>query len=154
MTGTTVERGMPPTLPFAITSQDQQTFMNQLSLGLTRRLGTGSSSSIATSESSGTGGTSISGQGVNSLGLGFLPMVVPTIKVQTTAPAPPRSLRQHRHHHQHPRRIVDRSSFTLGQMGRTEDEKIEFNEPGEINRGNSFRLPIFSGRRRPRSHYL
>ncbi len=89
MTGTTVERGMPPTLPFAITPQDQQTFMNQLSLGLTRRLGAGSSSSIATSESSGTGGTSITGQGVNALGLGFLPMVVPTIKVQTTAPAPP-----------------------------------------------------------------
>ena len=97
MTGTTVERGMPPTLPFAITPQDQQTFMNQLSLGLTRRLGTGSSSlssSMAgSSDSSGTGGTRITGQGVSSLELGFLPMVVPTIKVQTTAPpqviAPP-----------------------------------------------------------------
>src|SRR5271157_5121645 len=33
MQGTTVDRGMTPTLPFAITPQDRQSFMNQLSIG-------------------------------------------------------------------------------------------------------------------------
>lgn len=37
MQGTTVGRGLPPTLPFAVTPQDQQQFMNQMGSGLVSR---------------------------------------------------------------------------------------------------------------------
>jgi hypothetical protein len=39
MQGTTVARGLPPTLPFSITAEDREQFMNQLSSG-TRRVAT------------------------------------------------------------------------------------------------------------------
>jgi hypothetical protein len=91
MQGTTVDRGMTPTLPFAITTQDRQTFINQMSTGLISRQGTGSSSSLPAS--SGTDSTKITGQGDSLLGLGVNPAVILPIKPQITAPtqviAPP-----------------------------------------------------------------
>ncbi|MFI5331709.1 MAG: FecR domain-containing protein [Desulfobaccales bacterium] len=93
MQGTTVDRGMTPTLPFAITPQDRQSFMNQLSIGLSSRLGTGNSNSVAASSTSGTGATNITDQGVSLMGLGANPTVILPLRVQTTAPpqiiAPP-----------------------------------------------------------------
>ena len=89
MQGTTVERGMPPTLPFAITPQDRQSFMNHLATGLTNRLGTGSSSNITTSETSGTDSTKITSQGDGLLGLGTIPTVISPLKTPTTAPTKP-----------------------------------------------------------------
>ena len=45
MQGTTVGRGLPPTLPFTITAQDQQQFMNQMTNGvLSRKDGQGTGS--------------------------------------------------------------------------------------------------------------
>ncbi len=44
MQGTEVQRGMPPTLPFSITSEDRQQFMDQMAGGLLGRRGTGGGS--------------------------------------------------------------------------------------------------------------
>ncbi|MHB9072849.1 MAG: FecR domain-containing protein [Desulfobaccales bacterium] len=61
MQGTSVGRGMPPTLPFAVTPQDQKQFMNQMGSGLTSRKNSqGSGSGTA---SGGSGGSSGSGSG-------------------------------------------------------------------------------------------
>jgi hypothetical protein len=94
MQGTTVGRGMTPTLPFTITPQDRQTFMNQLATGLTSRLGTGSSgSSSSGTDSAGGGIDRATGQGDSLLGIGIIPTVISPLRVQTTAPtqisAPP-----------------------------------------------------------------
>ncbi|OGR27233.1 MAG: hypothetical protein A2139_12645 [Desulfobacca sp. RBG_16_60_12] len=61
MQGTMVGRGLPPTLPFTVTAEDQKQFMNQLSYGLLSRekeQGSGSSGSSADSVTGGgvTGG--------------------------------------------------------------------------------------------------
>jgi hypothetical protein len=63
MQGTTVERGLPPTLPFTITPQDQQQFMQQLSSGLmSHRRNSGSGSAGATGSNSGSGSSGGSGR--------------------------------------------------------------------------------------------
>ena len=90
MQGTTVDRGMYPTMPFTITPQDQRTFMNQLSTGLISRRGAGSP--MAESDTSGTGSTGITDQGVGFPGVGIMPTVIsplrttPPTLTQTTAP--------------------------------------------------------------------
>ncbi len=92
MQGTTVGRGMTPTLPFAITQQDRQTFMNQMATGLTSRLGTGSSGS-SSSDSGDEGIAWGTGRGDSLLGVGIIPTVITPLRVQTPAPtqisAPP-----------------------------------------------------------------
>ena len=45
MQGTTVSAGLPPTLPFTITAQDRQQFLNQMNLGLLNRKSTQGSGS-------------------------------------------------------------------------------------------------------------
>jgi hypothetical protein len=68
MQGTSVGRGLPPTLPFSITSEDQKQFKNQLSYGLTMRKrdqgsGSTSGSGSASGSDSGKGGGSGTGGG-------------------------------------------------------------------------------------------
>jgi len=69
MQGTTVGRGMPPTLPFAVTPQDQQQFMNQMGSGLISRKSSPRSTSGA-SGSSGSGGTNSGETGAGTSGTG------------------------------------------------------------------------------------
>ncbi|HZK13490.1 MAG TPA: FecR family protein, partial [Desulfobaccales bacterium] len=72
MQGTTVGRGLPPTLPFTITGQDKQQFMNQLSYGVISRKkeqGSGSGSTAGSGSGSGSGGSS-SGTGMAGTGGG------------------------------------------------------------------------------------
>jgi hypothetical protein len=101
MQGTTVGRGLPPTLPFTITPQDRQQFMNQLASGLIsrregRKSGGGSPATvISTFDSTATGGTETTDQGVGSLGTGVNPMVSnllvttpPILTPTATTPAP------------------------------------------------------------------
>lgn len=53
MQGTTVGRGLPPTLPFSITAEDQKLFMNQMVTGLLgRRGGLGASEASAPASTS------------------------------------------------------------------------------------------------------
>ncbi|MBU4357308.1 MAG: FecR family protein, partial [Proteobacteria bacterium] len=66
MQGTTVGQGLPPTLPFSITAQDQQQFMNQLSFGVLGRQreqgsGSGSAAGSGSGSESGGGGSSTGG---------------------------------------------------------------------------------------------
>lgn len=63
MQGTTVARGLPPTLPYTITDQDRQMFMRQLGGAFSQRLGAGHSVASKFVGSAGTGGSSGSSSG-------------------------------------------------------------------------------------------
>ena len=56
MQGSTVGRGMPPTLPFVITAQDQQQFMNQMSSGMLGRSGGQGTGTVTGGGGASTGG--------------------------------------------------------------------------------------------------
>ncbi|MBM4300081.1 MAG: FecR domain-containing protein [Deltaproteobacteria bacterium] len=59
MQGTTVTRGLPPTLPFTITSEDRRMFMNQMATGLLGRKQGQGAGLVASSASSPSGASSI-----------------------------------------------------------------------------------------------
>ena len=65
MQGTSVDRGMPPTAPFAVSPADQKAFMNQLAGGLTSRKSGGDSGggSVTGGGTSGSGSESGTGGG-------------------------------------------------------------------------------------------
>ena len=72
MQGTTVGRGLPPTLPFTISAEDRKQFMNQMISGLVSRKsgqGSGSGSTAGSGSGSGGGGSS-SGTGTAGTGGG------------------------------------------------------------------------------------
>jgi hypothetical protein len=74
MQGTTVQSNLPPTLPFAITSQDRQMFMNQVATGLLRQPGgtggeVGAGAGVTGGGAAGTTLVSGTGPGSSSLGL-------------------------------------------------------------------------------------
>ena len=69
MQGTTVSQGLPPTLAFSITAQEQKQFHNQMSfgvLGRQREQGSGSGSAAGGGSGSGSGSAAASGSGSES----------------------------------------------------------------------------------------
>jgi len=96
MQGTTVQSNLPPTLPFAITSQDRQQFMNQVATGLLRQPG-GTGGGVTGGGAAGTPLVSETGPGSSSLALTtgtgntavtlLNTVTVPPLVVPTSAPS-------------------------------------------------------------------
>jgi hypothetical protein len=97
MQGTTVGFGLPPTLPFTITAQDKQQFMNQLSYGVISRKegqgsGSGSTAGSGGSSAGGSAGTEATGGGtgfISSLGGPDSSLATSVAATDTTSPAVP-----------------------------------------------------------------